>query len=140
MLKALDLSIKHFFEDILKQNLHAAQDISGELYGSSIILSSKSEGDYAFYLFFPKEILDKFREIFLKNLVLKEDDLCDVSKEMANEIVGYAKVKLNESKDEFKLGVPEYLGKVDFANFKLEKEFTYGIDGFNFRIGYKKNV
>lgn len=139
MLEIVDFSIKHFFEEILKQNLKKANDIGGELYGSSIVLNSKTQGDFVFYLFFPKEVLDKFRQVFLKNMVLKEDDLCDLSKECANEIIGYAKVKLNDNKDEFKLGVPEYLGRVDFANFKLDEELTYSIDNFNFRIGYKKS-
>lgn len=138
MLNNIEKSIKHFFEDILKEKITEDDNISGELYGSSIVLSSESEGDYEFYLFFPKEVFEKFRQIFLKNAVFKEDDFCDLAKECANEIIGYAKVKLNENKKEYSLGIPEYLGRVDFANFKLDEEFTYSMQGCNFRIGYKK--
>ena len=75
-----------------------------------------------------------------KNVTLSEDDWCDLSKEFANEIVGHAKMKLNEKKgDEFSLGIPEYLGRVDFAHFKLDKSATFDIEGSSFRIGYKKD-
>ena len=60
MLEIVDFSIKHFFEEILKQNLKKANDIGGELYGSSIVLNSKIQGDFVFYLFFPKEGDDIF--------------------------------------------------------------------------------
>ncbi|TQR33118.1 hypothetical protein DMB92_03945 [Campylobacter sp. MIT 99-7217] len=141
MIRALEDSIRHFFEDILKGKLKESDQISGELYGASISLSSSQEGEFDFYLFFPKQVFEKFRKIFLKNITFDESDWCDLAKEMANEIIGHAKLTLKESNSnvEYKLGIPEYLGRVDFSNFKLDKAFTYDFDGDSFRIGYRKN-
>lgn len=140
MFEVVEQSVKHFFENILKNKLKKTDKIEGELYGSSISLNSKNDGEFNFYLFFPKEIFEKYRNVFLKNVILSEDDWCDLSKEFANEIVGHAKMKLNEKKgDEFSLGIPEYLGRVDFAHFKLDKSATFDIEGSSFRIGYKKD-
>lgn len=138
MFEIIKQSVKHFFSEILKSKIKTGKDIKGELYGSSIALTHKSEGEISFYLFFPKEVFERYRDIFLKGAELKEDDWCDLSKEFANEIIGYAKIKLNERKEEFKLGIPEYLGRIDFANFKLDKEATFTDGKFSFRIGYKK--
>lgn len=138
MFEVVEQSVRYFFEDILKCELTEMKTIKGELYGSSIPLTSEKDGEFNFYLFFPKRIFEKYQEVFLKDAELKEDDWCDLSKEFANEIIGYAKIKLNEKVDEYTLGIPEYLGRVDFAKFKLDKEATFGVDDFSFRIGYKK--
>ena len=61
-----------------------------------------------------------------------------MSREFANQIIGFAKIKLNENTNEFKLGIPEYLGRVEFSDFKLDKKATYSVGEFAFRIGYKK--
>lgn len=138
MIKVVEDSIKHFFEDILKAKITKADKTNGELYGASIPLLSSSEGEYSFYLFFPVEILHEFQNIFLKDSVFKEDDLCDLSKEFANQIIGHAKIVLNQTKNEYKLGIPEYLGKIDFSKIALEKELIFTLKGNAFRIGYKK--
>ena len=138
MFEIIEKSVKHFFEEILKCKLKPTRCIRGELYGSSIPLTSKAEGEFDFYLFFPKGVFERYRDIFLKGAELKEDDWCDLSREFANQIIGFAKIKLNEDTNEFKLGIPEYLGRVEFADFRLDKKATYSVGEFAFRIGYKK--
>lgn len=140
MLKILEYSITHFCEHILRLRIEAAQDISGELYGSSIPIMGKSEGEYNFYLFFPKEFLKKIAEILINDEKFKEDDWCDLTKECANQIIGYAKNLLNDAKgdDEYELGIPEYLGKVDFSEIVLDEALTYKFENCYFRIGYCK--
>ncbi|EAJ4736389.1 hypothetical protein U0D11_000884 [Campylobacter jejuni] len=140
MLKILEYSIAHFCEHILRLRIEAAQDISGELYGASIPIMSKSEGECNFYLFFPKEFLKKIAEILINDEKFKEDDWCDLTKECANQIIGYAKNLLNDAKgdDEYKLGIPEYLGKVDFSEIVLDEALTYKFENCYFRIGYCK--
>ena len=54
-------------------------------------------------------------------------------------VIWQKKSQIKRDESEFKLGIPEYLGCLDFSNFKLDKSFTYEFDGHNFRIGYKKN-
>ncbi|HFU1653210.1 TPA: hypothetical protein ACH4XH_001566, partial [Campylobacter jejuni] len=70
----------------------------------------------------------------------KEDDWCDLTKECTNQIIGYAKNLLNDAKgdDEYKLGIPEYLGKVDFSEIVLDEALTYKFENCYFRIGYCK--
>ena len=138
MFEIIEQSIKHFFAEILKCKLKPTKSIKGELYGSAIALTNKKDGEINFYLFFPKEVFERYQEVFLKGAVLKEDDFTDICKELANEIIGHAKIKLNEHDENFKLGIPEYLGRVDFEDFKLEKKATYSVGKFAFRIGYKK--
>ena len=137
MFEIIKQSAKHFFGEILKCKITPSKSIKGELYGSAIALTHQNE-EISFYLFFPKEVFERYRDIFLKGAELKEDDWCDLSKEFANEIIGYAKIKLNERNEEFKLGIPEYLGRVDFNDFALDKEATFSDGKFSFRIGYKK--
>ncbi|MCW1360117.1 hypothetical protein [Campylobacter sp. US33a] len=140
MLKILEYSIIHFCEHILNFKLKEAKSIDGELYGASIPIISQSEGEYNFYLFFHQETLNEFKTVLLNNAKMKEDDWCDLSKECANQIVGYAKNLLNDAKgnDEFKLGVPEYLGKIEFSKITLDEALTFELKGYSFRIGYKK--
>ncbi|EOM7399735.1 hypothetical protein ACMCT5_001953, partial [Campylobacter jejuni] len=47
---------------------------------------------------------------------------------------------LNDAKgdDEYKLGIPEYLGKVDFSEIVLDEALTYKFENCYFRIGYCK--
>ncbi|EGK8105391.1 hypothetical protein ACP0SG_06805 [Campylobacter lari] len=139
MTKTLEYSIYHFFEHILKLKISQKSMIRGELYGASIPLYFKDE-EYSFYLFFQKQALNEIAQ-FLLHEELKEDGLADLVKEVANQIIGYAKKLLNDTngKDEYCLGVPEYLGRIDgFSKIKLKEKFTYEVKNASFRIGYKK--
>ncbi|MCR2039280.1 hypothetical protein CHLV4142_03865 [Campylobacter helveticus] len=140
MLKILEYSITHFCEHILRLRIEKAEKIGGELYGASIPIEGANGNEYDFYLFFPKEALKKFADVLISNHKFKEDDWCDLTKECANQIIGYAKNLLNDVKgeDEYKLGIPEYLGRIDFSSIKLEESLTYSIENHNFRIGFKK--
>lgn len=138
MFNKIEESTKHFFGDILKLQLEKADQITGELYGASILLHGKEDGDYHFYVFVSKAIFEYFRSVFLKNYKFNEDDFCDLAKECANEIVGYAKTNLQEDGKEYKIGIPEYLGRIDFSAFELDESLTYKVNGHSFRIGYKK--
>ncbi|MBM0636796.1 chemotaxis protein CheX [Campylobacter sp. VicNov18] len=140
MLKILEYSITHFCEHILKLRIEAAQDISGELYGASIPIIGEDEAEYDFYLFFPKEFLRKIAKILISDEKFKEDDWCDLTKECANQIIGYAKNLLNDAREnnQYKLGIPEYLGRVDFSEIVLDEALTYKFENCYFRIGYCK--
>ncbi|MDN2785336.1 hypothetical protein, partial [Campylobacter coli] len=91
-----------------------AEDIVGELYGDSIPVMEKSGREYHFYLFFQKEFLQTIDNVLVRVEKFKEDDCCDLSKECDNQIIGYSKNLLNDAKvdDDYKLGIPEYLGRV----------------------------
>ncbi|TDJ81950.1 chemotaxis protein CheX [Campylobacter volucris] len=139
MNKTLEYSIHHFCVQVLKLKIEPTSTIKGELYGASIPIYFKDE-EYSFYLFFQKKALNEIALVLLHE-ELKEDGLADLVKEIANQIVGYAKKLLNDinGKDEFKLGVPEYLGHVEkLSSIKLKEKFTYTLKDSCFRIGYKK--
>lgn len=140
MLKILEYSITHFYEHILRLHIEKAEDISGELYGASVSIMGKKGGEYNFYLFFPEEFLKKIAEVFVSDVKFKEDDWCDLSKECANQIIGYAKTLLNDARggEEYRIGIPEYLGRVDFSKIVLDEALTYKFENCYFRIGYCK--
>lgn len=140
MIEALDESIKNFCENILKIPISPASRIGGELYGAAIPMMQKDKAEYHFYLFFSKKTIAEIAKVWLKK-PLNEDDLNDFLKELANQIVGYAKNSLNEKRntEEYSIGIPEYLGKVeDFASLRLKKKCTYRLKNRCFRIGYIK--
>lgn len=134
----IERSVEHFFTDILQCKLSKIKEIKGELYGASIPLTSALEGEFDFYLLFSKEVFARYKAVFLQDLVLKEDDFTDLCKELANEIIGHAKISINDSGMDFKLGIPEYLGRVDFEELKLDYEVLLAANEAPFRIGYKK--
>lgn len=138
MVKVLEYSITHFCEHILKLHLQKAENIGGELYGASIPIEGENVDAYHFYLFFPEEILKKFADVLVSNHKFKEDNWCDLSKECANQIIGYAKNLFNDGRGKgvYKLGIPEYLGRVDFSKIVLDEALSYELDGYFFRIGF----
>ncbi|MBZ7963530.1 MULTISPECIES: chemotaxis protein CheX [Campylobacter] len=139
MLKTLEYSIIHFFEHILQVHMEPIEELKGEFYGSSISVVEKSGREYNFYLFFSTEFLHLVSTIFIGEEDFQEDDRCDLVKECANQIVGYAKKLLNDAKggdDEYKLGIPEYLGRIHNPNIILDQSLTYGFKDYCFRIGY----
>ncbi|MCX2683479.1 hypothetical protein OQH60_06315 [Campylobacter sp. MIT 21-1685] len=142
MLKVLEYSITHFCEHILKLPIEEAENIGGELYGASIPIIENEKNEFSFYLFFPKEVLQKIADSLINTNKFKfaEDDWTDLTKECANQIIGYAKNLLNDIQGDgkYKLGIPEYLGRVDFSGIALDQSLTYQLDGHCFRIGLRK--
>lgn len=140
MLRILEYSITHFCEHVLRLRLEKAENIMGELYGASIPIVGKNGNEYNFYLFFPKEILRIFADLLVFDHKFEEDNWCDLSKECANQIIGYAKNLFNDARgeDEYKMGIPEYLGRVDFSKIILDETLTYELNGYYFRIGFVK--
>lgn len=140
MLKIIEYSTMHFCEHILRLHIRKTEDISGELYGASIPIMGKDGEECSFYLFFSVEALKKIANALVNDTKFKEDDWADLVKECANQIIGYAKNLLNDVKggDVYRLGIPEYLGRVDFSSITLDESLTYELENHCFRIGYKK--
>lgn len=65
---------------------------------------AKAKENVIFIYFFQKNF-KKIAEILINDEKFKEDDWCDLTKECANQIIGYAKNLLNDAKgdDEYKL-------------------------------------
>ncbi|MFK0392917.1 hypothetical protein ACISNT_03415 [Campylobacter jejuni] len=136
MLKILEYSITHFCEHILRLRIEAVQDISGELYGASIPIMGKSEGEYNFYLFFPKEFLKKIAEILINDEKFKEDDWCVLTNEIANLIICYANNLLNDATRDvaLQLRMLASFRKVEFSEIVIDEALTYKFDNCYFMI------
>lgn len=138
MMDVVELGVRHFCKDTLGFEVSGAKTLNGEFYGSSLPIF-KGKEEFHFYLFFKKDTLNQFAQILLGVDELAEDELSDICKESANLIIGYAKNLLNEHEaNSYKLGTPEYLGRVGKFNVALADKRTYKIKNRTFQIGYKK--
>ena len=82
------------------------------------------------YLLVPKETLDSVSMLLFGEC---EYDLSDLVNEMANLIIGNAKVVAAEENVHFDISTPEFL---DVKNIKYENREDYSIDGECFSILY----
>lgn len=138
MMSAVEYSVMHFCTEILGYEVKSGSNLGLNHYGASIPVYKNNE-EYNFYLYFKKDTLNYFSKVLLHTTKLTEDDLCDLCKEVANQIIGYAKnLLVDRGKDDYKLGTPEYLGRVDFFDIKLDESKIFKMKNRTFEIGYKK--
>lgn len=138
MMDIIEIGIKHLCEDTLGYKVSEAKTLNGKFYGSSLPIY-KGGDEYQFYLYFKKETLNQFAKILLGVDELAEDELSDICKESANLAIGYAKNILNERENNaYKMGTPEYLGRMQGFPVELEEKRIYKIKNRTFQIGYKK--
>jgi hypothetical protein len=137
MLSTIDASVRYFCEDILGLVIKDGSLQPKEFFGASIPLThNNSEAHY--YLFFEPPVLDAFGDVLLGEPVLDEADRDDLCKEVANQIIGHAKVSLetNLPNDEFRLGTPEFLGQIPSPSpVKLEGFLLYELQSGRFLVG-----
>lgn len=128
--------------DVLGSKVSVGRPSDGKIYGSSIPIYEKSENgtqEIQFFLYFHKEVLkDAADKLMLTKYT--EDDLDDLSRELANQIIGYAKNLLNDvhAHQPYKLGTPEFLGVVEHFHLVFDEEKIYDINGNTLKIGYKR--
>jgi chemotaxis protein CheY-P-specific phosphatase CheC len=137
MINAVDIATKNFCSNIIGLEVKEAKYIGNKLYGAAIGFYENSK-ESQWYLFFKKDTLNEFSKALLFEDNLNEDDLDDLVKEVANMIIGSAKVTLeNNNKDvEYKIGVPDFLGHVDKpAALKLEEILLYKMKNRTFMLG-----
>jgi len=136
MREAVNEAIKVFCEDILGFELEKAKTVGNNFYGASIpIFENGVERDW--YLFFKKETLKNIAQVLLFEDNLSEDEFNDLLKEVSNQIIGIAKVKLEEKNQNlsYKLGTPEFLGNISAPiPLKLENNLLYKIKNRTFLV------
>ncbi|MBK1991728.1 chemotaxis protein CheX [Campylobacter sp. 2018MI35] len=138
MLSMLEYSTTHFYNHILKMHIEKMKKIKkGEFYATSITIKN-NEIENVFYLFFSQSILQEIASILIPGEDLSENDWQDLTKECTNQIIGCMKKLLNDAqgKDEYKLGIPKYLGKTDPSSIKLNEFLVYKLDDHYFKIGF----
>lgn len=140
IIKAINESILHMC-DIMGAKLEKGQSLEKGVYGSSIPLYIEENGimrEYQFYLYFKKELLKATAEQLLQSN-FTQSDLDDISRELANQIIGYAKMILSDANDmQTKLGTPEFLGVVESFPIQFDEKEIYKINNEILQVGYKK--
>ncbi|MBZ7987183.1 chemotaxis protein CheX [Campylobacter canadensis] len=135
MLDTIDYSVKHFFKHILRSKLEITDKLDDAVYyGSSICLSDNVK-DLECYLIFKQDSLKQLATRLLGDEKMDEDDYCDLCKEVANQIIGYAKRLLADAYDDYSISVPEYLGRVKDFKLGFNYEFFYKLDEHTFCVG-----
>lgn len=139
-MKAIGESMLHIC-DVMDAKLKEEGELSGNIYGSFIPIyedAGDSKKEIQFYLYFQKAVLKDAAEKLVQTNY-DETDLDDLSRELANQIVGYAKNLLNDSSaGGYSLGTPEFLGVVEQFHIPFEEKKVYSINGNILKIGYKR--
>lgn len=115
MQNAVVEATQSFFEMVLGTDVLRGKTKGKNFYGASISLYENSH-EHMWYLFFKKDTLNFIAKNLLCEDNLCEDDLDDLLKEIANQLIGPAKVILEGQypNTNFTLGVPEFMGNVSF--------------------------
>ncbi|NOX15516.1 MAG: chemotaxis protein CheX [Epsilonproteobacteria bacterium] len=137
----VDDSLNEFCNEILGLEVKKAKSLGKNFYVASIpIYENKQETNWFF--FFKRDTLNEIAKILLFEDNLSEDDINDLLKEVSNQVIGLAKVKLEENyqNNAYKLGTPEFLGKISSPfPIELEKSLLYKINNRTFLVAKEKN-
>ena len=140
MKKAVEDAVEIFCNDILNLKLENAKTLGKSFYGASIPLYEDKK-ELEWFLYFKKATLKKIAQILLLEDNIDEEDIDDLIKEITNQIIGLAKVKL-ESKNQntiYKLGTPKFLGNTTTpSSANLEDALLYKIQNRTFLVARAK--
>lgn len=139
MEEAVKYGINIFCKDILNLEPSIASTLGNNFYGASILIHEDNQA-IEWILLFKKDTLKKIAQIILSEDNLSEEDYIDLLKEISNQIIGIAKIKLEEKNKNraYKLGIPKFLGYISTPiPFKLENRLLYKIKNRTFLIAQK---
>lgn len=106
-------------------------------YGAAISLY-ENEVEHIWYLLFKRDTLTEIAQNLLFEENLREEDLDDLLKEISNQIIGSAKVILQQHypHHHYRLSVPEFMGQVSEPFlFQLQETLCYQVKEKTFVIG-----
>ena len=130
MKQAIIRAIDHFCTTILESSIEEGCCHGEDFFGASVSIF-ENECEQIWYLFFTKETLNDIARNLLFEENLLEDDLNDLLKEVSNQIIGTAKVFLEEfyPEKDYTLSVPEFMGNIckPFP-IPLQEEYVYTIN------------
>lgn len=137
MKQAIIKATENFCSTILCESLQNGKAKGKNFYGAAISLY-ENEKEHIWYLFFKRNTLNEIAKSLLFEDNLCEDDLDDLLKEISNQIVGSAKVILEEQNPHYKyqLSIPEFMGNVS-APFPITftESMLYKVKNRTFVIG-----
>ena len=127
--------MENFFSKAAKNFVHSVGGNFGKCNNppkEGYVSKIEIDGDIkkSIYILVPRETLDTLSMLLFGE---KEYDLQGLINEMANLIVGNAKVVAAEENVHFNISIPEFL---DVKNVKYEKREDYSIDNECFSILY----
>ncbi len=138
----IDNSLKIFCEEVLGLKMKKAKGLGKNFYAASIpIYENRQEVNW--YFFFKRQTLNDIAKILLFEDDINEDDINDLLKEVSNQVIGLAKVKLEESCTNklYRLGTPEFLGKISSPfPIRLEDTLLYKINNRTFLVAREKKL
>lgn len=126
-------------ESVLGFELGCGKSIGKDLYGSCILLKADDKV-YEFFIFFKKQTLHAFGKELLGEDDFDDEQLKDLSNEIANLIIGKAKCILSEQNEakQYTLLTPKYLNKLNNSIKKQMNEiYIFKVKNANFVIGVK---
>ena len=127
MEKFLDKAVENFVKSIGGE-LGECKSSHEDGFVSKIEI--KGDLDQGVYIFVPKETLDKISMLLFGDT---DYDLKDLTNEIANLIVGNAKVIAADNNVHFNISTPEF---VDIKDIQYKNRKDYSIDGECFSILY----
>lgn len=132
--KFIENSTISFVTDILSKKIALTnRNFTRRSYAVSISLEGlEDKKSYEIKLYMGKKVLLDACNVFLFEQDLNDETLEDLAKEVANIIVGTAKVKINETfRTKYKLSTPKFLGleRVQRSDFRIN--FDYEDDMFS---------
>jgi len=139
MKEAVEYGINIFCKDILGLEPSIASTLGSNFYGASILIYENNT-ELNWILLFKKDTLKKVAQILLFEDNLSEENYIDLLKEVSNQIIGIAKVKLEERNQNitYKLGIPKFLGHILAPiPFELENRLLYKIENRTFLIAQR---
>ena len=137
MKKAVIEATENFCSTILSASLEEG-DIRGKSFYGAAISLYENETEHTWCLLFKRDTLNEIAQNLLCEDNLCEDDLDDLLKEISNQIVGSAKVILQQKYPytEYKLSVPEFMGHVcEPFPFQLQEMLCYQVKEKTFIVG-----
>jgi len=142
MKEAVEYGINVFCKDILDLKPNMAKILGNNFYGASIQIYENST-EINWILLFKKDTLKIVAQILLFENNLSEEEYIDLLKEVSNQIIGIAKVRLEEKNQNktYKLGTPKFLGHISTPiPFELENKLLYKVKNRTFLIAEETQV
>jgi hypothetical protein len=137
MKHAVQQATENFCSTILETSPKNGKSPGKSFYGAAVSLYENND-EHIWYLLFKRPTLNRIAKNLLLEENLHEDDLNDLLKEVSNQIIGSAKVILEEKNPHhsYTLSVPEFMGNIQTPfPFKLKEHFVYKINHRTFIIG-----
>lgn len=137
MIEAIEQATNNFFNEIIGIEINPSKSIGKNLYGVAMSMYENGE-ETLWYLLFQKHTLNEFSKALLFEDSLNEDELDDLVKEVANMIIGSAKVILETAniQNSYNISTPDFLGHIpNYKLLKLEEFLLYKVKNRSFIIG-----